>query len=283
MRGLYLCLVCGAAALAQSSEAGRIDRNGSQATLIVDNPRPLDSAAITIAEHFGIPVNTEDPPYAYRDDVVPNAPRGGSIPRGGRLEVQFTLGPDGSPDDIRGLLQALVDKANTQFPFAYRLDADGDSLTLVPTRTHDVLGRVIEITPLLDRRVTIPPGVRTIAESATLMADSLSAQTGLRVSCGQASVAGIPWGMRKVAFEARDELARSVLKRLIAASLEGQPNGYYWLERCDPLPSRWCFINLQHTLARTAPPVRPAEPSLPPDQTHKWFESSSPTPLKAFL
>jgi len=70
MRRLCLCLVWGtAAALAQSPEAGRVERNGDQATLIVDSGRPLDSAAITIAEQFGIPVSTEDPLYVYHDDM----------------------------------------------------------------------------------------------------------------------------------------------------------------------------------------------------------------------
>ncbi len=252
-----------ATVLAQSPEAGRVERNGSQATLIVDSPRPMDSAAITIAEQFGIPVSAEDPPYVYRDDVkdvtaevarASNPLRRVFVPKGGRLEVQFALRFDGSPEDIRALLQDLADKANAQFPFSYRLSADGDSLTLAPTRTRDLLGRAIEITPLLDRRITIPLGVRTIAESANLMAAELSTQTGLRVGCCQGVVAGIPWGLTKVAFEARDEPARSVLKRLIAASLEGRPNGYYWLQRCDPLPSAWCFINLRHIPARLGPP-----------------------------
>jgi len=255
MRALLLCLAWGAAALAQPSETGRVERNGRHATLFVDSPRPLDTAATTIAEQFGVAVSTEDPPYVFREDVrdvtrevvrAPNFVGRVLVPKGGRLEVQFALRPDGSPDDIRGLLQNLVDKANARFPFAYQLDADGVSLTLVPTRTRDKLGRVIEITPLLDRHVTIPPGTRTIAETASLMAAELSAQTGLRISCCQGAVGGIPWGMTYSAFEARDEPARSVLKRLIAISLEGRPNKYYWLQRSDPEPSRWCFINLLH-------------------------------------
>jgi hypothetical protein len=34
------------------------------------------------------------------------------------------------------------------------------------------------------------------------------------------------------------------LRRLIAATLHGNPDPYFWLLRCDPRPSRWCFINL---------------------------------------
>jgi hypothetical protein len=291
MRRFCVCLVWAVAASAQPPEAGRLERNGNQATLIVESPRPLDSAAIKIAEQFGIPVSAEDPPYLYQDDMKDvtaevgrraNHHRRIFVPKGGRLEVQFTIHADGSPVDIQAFLQDLVDKANARFPFGYRLDGDGEAPVLVPTRTRDLQGRVVEITPLLDRRVTIPPGSRTIAESAKLMAEALSVQTGLRVSCCQGVVAGFPWGMAEVAFEARDEPARSVLKRLIAASLEGRPNGYYWLQRCDPLPSNWCFINLGHIPARTGPfgaqtglPLRPNQPPNS-DGSPRWFDSNVP-------
>ena len=91
--------------------------------------------------------------------------------------------------------------------------------------------------PLLDRHVTITPGIRPIMESASLTADPLSAQTGLRVSCCQAAVTGIPWGLAAVFFEAKDEPGRSVLKRLFTAAATNQPDRDYWLQRCDPLPS----------------------------------------------
>jgi hypothetical protein len=51
--------------VAQNPEAGHIERNGNQAILIVDSPRPVDSAAITLAEEFGMRVNVEDPRYEF--------------------------------------------------------------------------------------------------------------------------------------------------------------------------------------------------------------------------
>lgn len=120
------------------------------------------------------------------------------------------------------------------------------------------------------------------------MTAELSAQTGLRVSCCQAFVAGIPWGMTRVAFEAHDEPARSVLKRLIASDLQGRATGYYWLQRCDPLPSAWCFINLSYVpgkAERIHPEPAPSKPQgdIPgwTDQRlgrSKWFDW---TPSKA--
>lgn len=240
---------------AQNPEAGRVDRLGNQATLIVDAPRPVDSAAITLAQEFGIAVSVEDPPYLFRDDVTdvtatvsrtPNLPRRVLIPKGGRIEVRFTLNSDGLPQDLPGLLRDIVAAANARFPFAYRIDSHGSYFTLVPARTRDGLGRVVEVTPLLDRRVTIPAGTRSIAASAALMADALSAQTGLRINCCQGAVAGIPWGLAEIPFAADNEPARRVLIRLIAAASPGQSHRAYWLQRCDPLPYAWCFINVTY-------------------------------------
>lgn len=183
----------------QSPEAGRA---GAQAMLTVDGPRPVDSAAITLAEEFGINVSVEDPAYLFRDDVkdarTANPSRRVLVPRGGQLAVNFPVRADGFPEDVPGLIEILVRQANAKFPFAYRIDSIGNSYAIVPTRMRDAVGYVIETTPLLDRRVNIPLGTRTIAETASVMTAALSAQTGLRVSCCQAVIAGVPGAGRKL-------------------------------------------------------------------------------------
>jgi hypothetical protein len=194
------------------------------------------------------------------------------------LEIHFPLASDGKPADIPNVVRSLADAANAQFPFDYRLDVDGNWFTLVPTRTRDSLGRQIQITPLLDRHITIPAGTRSIAATATLMAQELSAQTGLHVSCCQAFVAGIPWGMAAIVFSANDEPARKVLKRLITEASVNQPNRDYWLERCDP-SSPWCAINLTHIAGPTS--ALQIQPSATLDHTRQrsiWFSPTPPAP-----
>ncbi|HZT39145.1 MAG TPA: hypothetical protein VFA28_14730 [Bryobacteraceae bacterium] len=241
-------------AIAQSPEAGHIVRNGDTATLMVDSGRPVDLAAITLAEQYGIVVSVEDPPYIYREDIKDvtaevsrdrTPPNRVLVPKGGRLEVTFDLGAHGAPANVRAVLQRLVDAANAAFPFAYRIDETQGALALVPTRTRDVLGRVVEITPLMDRRVTIARGARTMIETARLMTDALAAQT-MHVSCCQSVVGGVPWGLPMITFEAHDEPARSVLRRLIAAEIGAKPERYAYSQRCDPAPSGWCFIHLRY-------------------------------------
>jgi hypothetical protein len=120
------------------------------------------------------------------------------IPKTWRLLVTFGVHKDGTPEDITGMLQQVVNAANIQSPFEYRLDIDGEFHTFVPTHTSDATGIVVESPPLLDGRIDIPAGVRSIAEDGNMLAQALSTQTGLRVHSCQTLVAGIPWGMAKV-------------------------------------------------------------------------------------
>ena len=137
-------------------------------------------------------------------------------------------------------------------PYEYRLDVGGDDYALVPTRTQNSKGNLEEVLPLLDRNVTIPSGTRSIAEHAKLMADELSKQTGLRIGCCQSLVAGVPWGMAKVSFEADHRPAREVLKSLML--MEQQANSQasgthadydHWVVRCDGTGAPFCSIEVE--------------------------------------
>jgi hypothetical protein len=219
---LIFWLVAGLPGAAQS-ELPTIDRHGDHATLTVDMCRPLHA----IATAFDI--SAEDPFYLFAGDMtdasleISKLKPGTLVPKKHKIQVDFPINPDGSPRDLRELLKSVVDAENAQSPFAYKLHTEGGFL-FVPTRTRDAQGRSIEITPLLDRQVTIPHGTRMIRESAEMMAQELSKQTGLQVSCCQSVVAGYPWGMEYLTFEANHEAARSVLRRL---------GLYRWQVRCD--------------------------------------------------
>jgi hypothetical protein len=258
-RFLFL-LCCSSFVPAQNPELGRIERSGNEATLIVDSPRPVDSAASTLAAEFGIRVNVEDPTYIFSDDVRDvtasvsrdaKIPRPVLVPKGGHLEVHLTLGPDGMPTNTPGLLRSLVDAANAQFPFQYRLDVDANWFTIVPTHTRDLLGRGSR-----PCRCSLPHhysagdegdyGERQPDGAAALRANRPARELlpgGRRMHS---------LGLAEVSFEANDEPARNVLKRLITAAAVNQPDRDYWLQRSDPLPSTWCFINLAHISRETS-------------------------------
>jgi hypothetical protein len=179
-----------------------------------------------LIEQWNIPVNVEDPPY------------NGTPPA--NLDFSFRTGPEGKPADVRSLVEELRQVANARTGFAYRLEEDDGVWTLVATRAPDAQGRFHEFAPLLDRHVTIPLGTRPVVESAKLMAEELSRQTGMHIGCCQSFVAGVPWGLETILFGAHDEPARQVLLRLTRAT----PGRFNWHTACGPGVD-WCFINLE--------------------------------------
>jgi hypothetical protein len=251
---------------AQGQEFASVLRNGEQATLSMFGPRPVDLAAKKLVDEFGIAINVEDPVYIYRDDVqdigVAQSGKRLLIPRASLLEMRLNLRADGSLLNVRQVVLDLVDTANAQLPFLYRIDTDGDVFTLVGTRTRNEQGESVELTPILDRRVTIPSGTRKIIEHVNLLTQALEQQTGVRISCCQAAVGGIPWGSTVVSFEGRDEPARSALLRLVRSEpgrdrlvrneqggafrlVKSEPGRehWHWMMRCQP-GEAWCFINV---------------------------------------
>lgn len=226
-------------AVPQTSEVAQIERRGDSAVLSVNTFRPLDAVATKLESQFGFAVSAEDPLFQFHGDMmdisleVPRVRAGTLVPARWGFEVRFPVNPDGSPQNAHDLLASIVAEANLRSPFAYRLDEIDGASFFVPTRTRDAQGRTIAVTPLLDRLVTIPPGVRRINESASLLAADLSRQTGLQVSCCQSLIAGYPWGMEEVMFAANNEPARSVLRRLGLNR---------WHVRCD---DKFCFIDMR--------------------------------------
>jgi hypothetical protein len=249
---------------AQGQEFAHLLRNGEQAMLTVFGSRPVDLVVNTLVKEFGVAVNVEGPLYFYRDDVqlsyVAASGKRVMVPRASLLEMPVALNHDGSMRDLGQTLEQLRDAVNRQSPFAYRIEQDGDVFTLVATRTRDVQGQSFDLTPLLDRHVTIPPGRRKIFEHVNLLTESLREQTGVLVSCCQSAVGGLPWGSTLVSFEARDEPARSVFLRLLRSEpgrdrlvkeggayllLKSKPGRehWHWTMACQP-GEALCVINV---------------------------------------
>jgi hypothetical protein len=233
--GMLLILAAAIAAVAPAAapsrpEEAKLERHGDSAVLSVHTFRPLDAIADTLELEFGIAVSAEDPVFQFPGDMmdisaeVPRLRPGTLVPARWGFELTFPLNPDGSPQNAQDLLTSIVAEANRHSAFGWRLDKTDGVYFFVPTRTHDAQGRLVTATPLLDRLVTIPAGLRRLNESAELMAADLSRQTGLNVSCCEGPIAGYPWGMEQTNFSADREPARSVLLRLGLR---------HWHVRCD--------------------------------------------------
>jgi len=176
IRTLTILVAISPAAVPQISDVAQIERHGDHAVLSVKTFRPLDAIATSLESQFGIAASAEDPVFQFRGDMmdisleVPRVRPGTLVPARWGFDVMFPVNRDGSPQNVRQLLAGIVAEANVRSAFAYRLDEVSGAFFFVPTRTRDAQGRSIAMTPLLDRPVTIAPGIRRINESAALMA-----------------------------------------------------------------------------------------------------------------
>jgi len=242
------------------NDCASVKENRDEVTLRAESWDPVLNIGRTLADRYGISVSVEAPKWAFpgdTEDVAVADPAFSEqhdnihydIMKRHAIELRFSTSGNKHPDDVARLLRQVADAANREMPYGYRLDVSGGDYALVPTRTRNSNGDLEDVLPLLDRNVTIPLGTRSIAEHASLMADELSKQTGLHIGCCQALVAGVPWGMAKIRFEADNKPAREVLKWLILTEQQANsqasswhPNYDHWVVRCDGTGAPWCFI-----------------------------------------
>lgn len=89
---------------ARDSPAGIIRVRGWKATFEVEYGRLMESVAYTFIQEYGWRITFEEAPLLYEGDIVDvtrDFSRGirAYIPRGGRLEFTYELGPGGRPPD----------------------------------------------------------------------------------------------------------------------------------------------------------------------------------------
>src|SRR6202167_5921523 len=154
---LRIILICGLAIAASTSgqitECAKVTRSGDEVTMIADSIRVVDSIANTLAQRYGVLVNAEEPQYQFSGDLqdITEADPGWSaqhpkvhyrVPARRHMETRFSI-LRGSPSDVEGLLRQVLEEANQQTPFRYRLDADGEFFSFVPYATRDANGFVV--------------------------------------------------------------------------------------------------------------------------------------------
>jgi hypothetical protein len=254
-----------------SDECASVTENGDEVTIRVQSWDPVFNIGRALADRYGISVSVEAPKWAFPSDIEDVAvadPQFSEqhdnihydVMKRHTVEVRFSTSGNRRQGDVAQLLRQVADAANKEMPYGYRLDASGDDYALVPTSTRNSNGDLKDVLPLLDRNVTIPLGTRSIAEHAKLMADELSKQTGLHVSCCQALVAGVPWGTAQISFEADNKPARQVLKQLMVAEQKANskssathPRYDHWAVRCDGTGAPWCFIEVESRYSAQCP------------------------------
>jgi len=253
------------------NECASVTENGDEVTIRAESWDPVFNIGRTLSDRYGISVSVEAPKWAFPSDTEDVAVADlkfseqhnnihYDVMKRHTVEVRFSVSGNTHPGDVAQLLRQVANAANKEMPYRYRLDASGEDYGLVPTSTRNSNGDLEDVLPLLDRNVTIPPGTRSIAEHAKLMADELSKQTGLHVGCCQALVAGVPWGTAQITFETNNKPARQVLKQLMVAEQKANSESsathpYYdhWVVRCDGTGAPWCFIEVESRYSARCP------------------------------
>jgi hypothetical protein len=253
------------------NDCASVKENGDEVTLRAESWDPVQTIGRTLADRYGINVSVEAPKWAFPGDTEDVAVADPALSeqhdnihydmmKRHAIEVRFSTSENRHPDDVARLLRQVADAANREMPYRYRLDVSGGDYALVPTRTRNSNGDLEDVLPLLDRNVTIPLGTRSIAEHANLMADELSKQTGLHIGCCQALVAGVPWGMAQVRFEADNKSAREVLKWLMLTEQQANsqassrhPDYDHWVVSCDGTGAPWCFMEVEGKFSSRCP------------------------------
>lgn len=255
---------------AQNSECGTATKSRDVVTLTAYSWNPVLAMGRALGM-YGVSVSIESPRWAFpfdTENVADADPIWSSqhnnahylLMKRHLLELQFEAPRNSTPADIPHVLHQLSDAANKEMPYTYRLDATDGEYALVPTTTLNAAGKLEDVQPLLDHRLTIPLGQRSIAAHAELMAKQLSEQTGLHVSCCESVVAGIPWGMQTISFEAHDKAAREIVRTLIhledeenSKSPSHHPSYDHYSVNCDGTGAPWCFIEVASKYSFSCP------------------------------
>ncbi len=203
-------------------------------TIRVDDPRPLAEAIRILEKQCHCVITYEDPPYICSGEVAdvtasvrrdydpanpydPKKPRV-LVPRGGPFEfesrVSLALEAMESQELVLRLL--LADYHKQGYPGGFRLLQTASAFHVVPSTVTTQEGQVERHRPVLDTRISIPPGSRTAREMLKEIVEGVSKEAGVMVVTGL-----MPWNLLfrvRVEGSASNEPARAVLSRTLQAT-----------------------------------------------------------------
>ena len=124
--------------------------------LDIVSPRPLAEVALLLEERFGCIVTYEDAPYCHPNDITQDE-GGRSIPRGGRIFIQYQVG-DSLQEIINMALEAHV---RSRYPGVFALEECAGGYHIVPRSFRNAYGVMEERLPLLNTKISLPSETRS--------------------------------------------------------------------------------------------------------------------------
>lgn len=193
---LYSGFIRSAAADEVALPYATVKYSGTKAILHANSRRDLASMVYTLWQEFHIPLTFEDAPVMFAadfDDITVPDYRSRFpgdrllVPRGGVLDIQFTVPAVGQPPpDTPSILDALLNAhSRAGYPGEYGLRREDEIWHIIPLRTRDQQGRPVQVTPLMDTpvRITREEG-RTNAGVISTICELIYRSTGRRLFLG---------------------------------------------------------------------------------------------------
>ena len=196
-------------------EHAEVRHNHGSATVVANDPRPLDQAATALAEEYGWVVDYEDPPFQAAPDL-----RYGTEIAGGAFESTYEESPStwtSTQEEQTVLSKAVCDYNGSSNPgrFALRVEGVG-RFAIVGTQTRDVNGVGRAVAPILDTRISIPTATQEAGKTIFAIASALSTQTGIKVLFGMGPLNLLH--LAQVTVGGNNVSARNLLLQTVAAT-----------------------------------------------------------------
>jgi hypothetical protein len=201
--------------------------------LVFDGSRPVEKAVHDLQKRFSMPVAYEDPRYSFVEDIeqditssrdLARYPSGlfpqVLIPRKHRLVVED------NPDSLKVLRSLLEAEARAGVVFELR-EMNG-MFAVVPSRVRGPDGSFHAETPVLDAKISLPDGERSVMSALHEICAAVTSATGVPVRAGRVE-AGKPLRVRRVRTSATDKPAREVLRSVLAGTVKNP----YWILSYD--------------------------------------------------
>jgi hypothetical protein len=211
--------------------AGVVQHHGTAGTLTANDPRPLIQAIAAISQEYGWTVDFEDPPYRSHFDLVddtdpvwrtnhPNA-KGVTRVSGGVFQSNFpepsTISSDSSEQQVLQKLVSDYNSSGNPGKFVVRKEAE-DRYAVIAVSRRDETGKDQAVGALLDTPISIPLQQRDATATLRLIADTLTANTGVKVYLGTIGLSSDPLQGVELAIGGSNVPARTLLLQVIDGS-----------------------------------------------------------------
>ena len=164
---------------------------GAQADdLFVNDPRPMAAMAGKIAQQTGWTITYEDPSYQYAADIedisaeLPDPSSNKPFYGMRHVPLVFTLDAERRKDAVRAVRELAEHFELRTGGQKFKVIAEKGYIHLVPQLNRDKAGTWAEQRPMLDTRISIAAGKRTLADFMSEFTQVVSKESGRRIDIG---------------------------------------------------------------------------------------------------